>query len=91
MTLKFHFVCYKLSYILHVMGDDPFSTTICSRREVVSNSLLTLFWFILLQGSVIIHGLEEMVVRSKDEVYDILERGAARRQTAATLLNAHSR
>ena len=39
----------------------------------------------------IIHGLEEMVVRSKDEVYDILERGAARRQTAATLLNAHSR
>ena len=54
----------------------------------LSNSLLT---FILLQGSVIIHGLEEMVVRSKDEVYDILERGAARRQTAATLLNAHSR
>lgn len=45
----------------------------------------------LFQGSVIIHGLEEIVVRSKDEVYDILERGAARRQTAATLLNAHSR
>ena len=43
------------------------------------------------QGSVIINGLEEIVVKSKDEVYEILERGAARRQTAATILNAHSR
>ncbi len=42
------------------------------------------------QGSVVIHGLEELVVHSKDEVYSILERGAARRQTAATLLNACS-
>ncbi|KAL3863235.1 hypothetical protein ACJMK2_005000 [Sinanodonta woodiana] len=42
------------------------------------------------KGSVIIQGLEEIVVRSKEEVYEILERGAARRQTAATLMNAHS-
>ncbi len=37
-----------------------------------------------------IHGLEELIVHSKDEVYSILERGTARRQTAATLLNACS-
>ncbi|XP_052770351.1 kinesin-like protein KIF11-B [Mya arenaria] len=42
------------------------------------------------KGSVIIQGLEEIVVKSKDEVYEILERGASRRQTAATLLNAFS-
>lgn len=44
-----------------------------------------------LQGSVIIQGLEDIVVKSKDEVYEILERGASRRQTAATLMNAFSR
>jgi kinesin family protein 11 len=38
----------------------------------------------------VIHGLEELIVRDKNEVYSILERGASRRQTAATLLNACS-
>ena len=38
----------------------------------------------------VIHGLEEVIVHSKDEVYSILERGRSRRQTAATLLNAQS-
>ena len=42
------------------------------------------------QGSVVINGLEEVIVHSKDEVYSILERGRLRRQTAATLLNACS-
>ncbi|XP_076439721.1 kinesin-like protein KIF11 isoform X2 [Babylonia areolata] len=42
------------------------------------------------KGSLIISGLEEVVVRSKDEVYSIMERGARRRQTAATLMNAQS-
>lgn len=42
------------------------------------------------KGSVIIQNLEEITVHSKDEVYFILEKGAAKRQTAATLLNATS-
>lgn len=42
------------------------------------------------KGSVVIQGLEEVIVHSRNEVYHILERGAARRQTAATLLNAQS-
>ncbi len=42
------------------------------------------------QGSVVIQGLEELAVSNKNEVYAILERGTARRQTAATLLNACS-
>lgn len=44
----------------------------------------------LLQGSVIIQGLEEIAVHDKNEVYSILEQGRARRQTAATLLNSQS-
>lgn len=37
-----------------------------------------------------VQGLEELTVHSKNEVYAILERGRQRRQTAATLMNAHS-
>ncbi|KAM4703245.1 kinesin-like protein KIF11 [Rhinophrynus dorsalis] len=39
---------------------------------------------------VIIKGLEEVSVHNKDEVYHILERGAAKRTTASTLMNAYS-
>uniref|UniRef100_A0A6J0SU87 Kinesin-like protein KIF11 isoform X1 n=1 Tax=Pogona vitticeps TaxID=103695 RepID=A0A6J0SU87_9SAUR len=39
---------------------------------------------------VIIKGLEEVTVHNKDEVYQILERGAAKRTTAATMLNQYS-
>ncbi|XP_069720148.1 kinesin-like protein KIF11 [Phaenicophaeus curvirostris] len=39
---------------------------------------------------VIIKGLEEVTVHNKYEVYQILERGAAKRTTAATYLNAYS-
>nr|CAC20783.1 kinesin-like boursin [Paracentrotus lividus] len=42
------------------------------------------------KGSVVIQGLEEVTVHNKNEVYAILEKGASKRQTAATLMNAHS-
>ena len=42
------------------------------------------------QGSVVIQGLEELTVHTKDEVYSILERGSLRRQTASTLINSQS-
>ena len=45
----------------------------------------------MFQGACVVQGLEEAVVLDKDEVYRILERGAQRRQTAGTLMNAHSR
>ena len=43
------------------------------------------------QRGVIIKGLEEITVHNKDEVYQILEKGAAKRTPAATLMNAYSR
>ncbi|KAK2581733.1 hypothetical protein KPH14_002216 [Odynerus spinipes] len=42
------------------------------------------------KGAVIIHGLEEVTVHNKSEVYKILEKGSEKRQTAATLMNAQS-
>ncbi|KAI0224733.1 Kinesin-like protein KIF11-A [Lamellibrachia satsuma] len=41
-------------------------------------------------GACVVQGLEEAVVLDKNEVYRILEQGALRRQTAGTLMNAHS-
>jgi kinesin family protein 11 len=42
------------------------------------------------KGSVIIPGLEEVIVRNKTEVFKLLLKGAERRQKAATLMNAQS-
>ncbi|XP_042357940.1 kinesin-like protein KIF11 [Plectropomus leopardus] len=39
---------------------------------------------------VVVKGLEEVTVHNKDEVYQILERGSAKRRTASTLMNAYS-
>ena len=43
------------------------------------------------KGAIVIHGLEEVTIHNKSEVSKLLEKGSERRQTAATLLNAHSR
>ncbi|XP_076068236.1 uncharacterized protein LOC143040737 isoform X2 [Oratosquilla oratoria] len=53
-------------------------------------SKLRLYEDVSRKGSCIIHGLEEVLVRTKADVYAIIEKGSAKRQTAATLMNAHS-
>lgn len=42
------------------------------------------------KGCVVIRGLEEEVVYSANDIYNLLERGAAKRRTADTLLNKRS-
>ncbi|KAL4198691.1 hypothetical protein AMTRI_Chr03g141330 [Amborella trichopoda] len=42
------------------------------------------------KGGVVVRGLEEEVVYSANEIYNLLERGSAKRRTAETLLNKHS-
>lgn len=42
------------------------------------------------KGSVVLRGLEEETVYSANEIYNLLERGAAKRRTADTLLNKRS-
>ena len=43
------------------------------------------------KGGVLVRGLEEEVVYSANEIYNLLERGSAKRRTAETLLNKQSR
>ncbi|XP_023709668.1 kinesin-like protein Klp61F isoform X3 [Cryptotermes secundus] len=54
------------------------------------SSKIRLFEDATKKGSVIIHGLEEVTVHNKNEVYAILEKGSFKRQTAGTLMNAQS-
>ncbi|KAL7618006.1 hypothetical protein Lser_V15G02141 [Lactuca serriola] len=42
------------------------------------------------KGCVLVRGLEEEAVYSANDIYTLLERGAAKRRTADTLLNKHS-
>ena len=43
------------------------------------------------KGCVVVRGLEEEAVYTVNEIYALLERGAAKRRTADTLLNKRSR
>ncbi|KYN01497.1 hypothetical protein ALC62_07679 [Cyphomyrmex costatus] len=61
-----------------------------AQEYTVRVSFLELYEDATRKGSIIIHGLEEVTVHNKNEVYKILEKGSERRQTAATLMNAHS-
>lgn len=62
--------------------------------DLLGNSMdtqkLRLFEDTAKKGSIVVQGLEEVIVHSRNEVYGILEKGTQRRQTAATLLNAQS-
>ncbi|CAL7946529.1 unnamed protein product [Xylocopa violacea] len=42
------------------------------------------------KGAVIVHGVEEVPIYNKIEVFKILQKGSEKRQTAATLMNANS-
>ncbi len=60
-------------------------------KELKLDPKKLIVFLVWIQGSCVIQGLEDVVVRNKSEIYDILKTGAQRRQTAATLMNAHSR
>nr|CAD7264082.1 unnamed protein product [Timema shepardi] len=44
----------------------------------------------LKKGSVIVSGLEEVTVHTKNEIYNIMEKGSMKRQTASTMMNSQS-
>ncbi|PSN39062.1 Kinesin-like protein KIF11-A [Blattella germanica] len=54
------------------------------------SSKIRLFEDTTKKGSVIIQGLEELLVDNKNQVYSIMEKGSIKRQTASTLMNAQS-
>ncbi|XP_022161919.1 kinesin-like protein KIF11 [Myzus persicae] len=71
---------------LELYNEDIFDLLSCT--EEPSNKSLRIFEE--KKGSVIVRGLEEVIVSNKNEVYKLLEKGSKRRQTAATLMNTQS-
>ena len=79
-----------------------FTINLLHKRVIFSGILLLIFLFHETsftyriyedgsrKGSCIIQNLEEVLVRSKSDVYNVIAKGSAKRQTAATLMNAHS-
>lgn len=61
---------------------DLLSTDDCGKIRIFDDSTK--------KGSVIVQGLEEIPVHSKDDVYKLLAKGQERRRTASTLMNAQS-
>ncbi|XP_075902228.1 kinesin-like protein KIF11 isoform X2 [Nelusetta ayraudi] len=73
--------------LLEIYNEELFD--LLSPNEDVGERL-QLFDVIRNKRGVLVKGLEEVTVHNKDEVYQILERGAAKRKTASTLMNAYS-
>ncbi|XP_068597366.1 kinesin-like protein KIF11 [Brachionichthys hirsutus] len=73
--------------LLEIYNEELFD--LLSPSEDVSERLL-LFDDPRNKRGVVVKGLEEVTVHNKDEVYQILERGSAKRRTASTLMNAYS-
>uniref|UniRef100_A0A803NDR1 Kinesin-like protein n=1 Tax=Chenopodium quinoa TaxID=63459 RepID=A0A803NDR1_CHEQI len=72
-------------------------TEVCAEAGVIPRAVRHLFDILEAQnadyngrGCVIIRGLEEEVVYSANDIYNLMERGAAKRRTADTLLNKRS-
>lgn len=86
-TLKVRFKSYtvRISF-LELYNEDAYD--LLSNLEDITK--LKVFDDIQRKGSVIVGGLEEVTVNSKSEIYELLSRGSAKRQKAATLLNACS-
>ncbi|KAJ0172036.1 hypothetical protein K1T71_012009 [Dendrolimus kikuchii] len=54
------------------------------------NSKLRIYEDVTRKGANIVNGLEEITVHSKQQVYEIMDRGQERKRVASTLMNAQS-
>ena len=73
--------------LLEIYNEELFDLLSCSDMS----ERLQLFDDPRNKRSVIVKGLEEITVHNKNEVYQIMKRGTAKRKTACTLMNAYSR
>ncbi|EDV22771.1 uncharacterized protein TRIADDRAFT_3491, partial [Trichoplax adhaerens] len=77
----------RISY-LELYNEDIYDLLCLGNIE--SQKKLRIFEDSSKKGKVVVHGAEEVLIRCKNEAFDVLNRGAARRQIAETELNASS-
>ncbi|KAL9898288.1 kinesin-like protein Klp61F [Glossina fuscipes fuscipes] len=80
----------KLEFSMRVSYLELYNEELCDLLSSDDSIKIRIFDDSTKKGSIIIQGLEEISVHSKDDVYKLLEKGKERRKTATTLTNAHS-
>nr|7LXR_A Chain A, Kinesin-like protein Klp61F [Drosophila melanogaster]7LXR_B Chain B, Kinesin-like protein Klp61F [Drosophila melanogaster] len=80
----------EVEYTMRISYLELYNEELCDLLSTDDTTKIRIFDDSTKKGSVIIQGLEEIPVHSKDDVYKLLEKGKERRKTATTLMNAQS-
>uniref|UniRef100_A0A1A9VMW9 Kinesin motor domain-containing protein n=1 Tax=Glossina austeni TaxID=7395 RepID=A0A1A9VMW9_GLOAU len=80
----------ELEFSMRISYLELYNEELCDLLSSDDSTKIRIFDDSTKKGSVIIQGLEEISVHSKDDVYKLLEKGKERRKTATTLMNAQS-
>lgn len=80
----------ELEFSMRISYLELYNEELCDLLSSEDSTKIRIFDDSAKKGSVIIQGLEEIPVHSKDDVYKLLEKGKERRRTAQTLMNAQS-
>lgn len=80
----------EMEYTMRISYLELYNEELCDLLSTDDSTKIRIFDDSTKKGSVIIQGLEEIPVHSKDDVYKLLEKGKERRKTATTLMNAQS-
>jgi kinesin family protein 11 len=79
-----------VEFAMRVSYLELYNEELCDLLSTDDSTKIRIFDDSTKKGSVIVQGLEEIPVKSKDDVYKLLAKGQERRKTAATLMNAQS-
>jgi kinesin family member 11 len=80
----------EVEFAMRVSYLELYNEELCDLLSSDDSAKIRIFDDVSKKGSVIVQGLEEIPVRSKNDVYKLLAKGQERRKTAATLMNAQS-
>uniref|UniRef100_A0AAG5D6J0 Kinesin motor domain-containing protein n=1 Tax=Anopheles atroparvus TaxID=41427 RepID=A0AAG5D6J0_ANOAO len=80
----------ELEFSMRISYLELYNEELCDLLSTDDSVKIRIFDDVQKKGSVIVQGLEEIPVHSKDDVYKLLAKGQERRKTASTLMNAQS-
>ncbi|XP_052859833.1 kinesin-like protein Klp61F [Anopheles cruzii] len=80
----------NLEFSMRISYLELYNEELCDLLSTDDSVKIRIFDDVQKKGSVIVQGLEEIPVHSKDDVYKLLAKGQERRKTASTLMNAQS-
>ncbi|XP_055599775.1 kinesin-like protein Klp61F [Uranotaenia lowii] len=80
----------ELEFSMRISYLELYNEELCDLLSTDDTVKIRIYDDVNKKGSVIVQGLEEIPVHSKDDVYKLLAKGQERRRTASTLMNAQS-